>query len=69
MQCKENRPPPTGGDNIVKGSKEDQCANLSPGDDPRYTEDDLVGLWNTHSRAKLKISRLAPQSGAGDSIL
>ena len=30
LQCKGNRPAPTGGDNIVKGNKEDQCANLSP---------------------------------------
>jgi hypothetical protein len=28
LQCKENIPPPTGGNNIVHGSKEDQCANL-----------------------------------------
>lgn len=28
LQCKENVPPPTGGDNIVQGSKEDQCATL-----------------------------------------
>ena len=28
LQCKENRPAPKGGDNIVKGSKEDQCARL-----------------------------------------
>lgn len=26
LQCKENNPPPTGCGNIVKGSKEDQCA-------------------------------------------
>lgn len=31
LQCKENFPPPTGGDNIVEGSKEDQCENLSGG--------------------------------------
>jgi hypothetical protein len=29
LQCKENNPAPTGGDNIVKGIMEDQCANLS----------------------------------------
>ncbi len=28
LQCKENRPRPTGGGNIVQGNKEDQCANL-----------------------------------------
>ena len=28
LQCKENVPPPTGGDNIVQGTKEDQCATL-----------------------------------------
>jgi hypothetical protein len=28
LQCKENRPAPTGGNNIVKGSKEDQCRRL-----------------------------------------
>jgi hypothetical protein len=28
LQCKENRPAPTGGGNIVQGSKEDQCARL-----------------------------------------
>jgi hypothetical protein len=28
LQCKENVPPPTGGNNIVRGSAEDQCANL-----------------------------------------
>ena len=28
LQCKENKPAPTGGGNIVDGSKEDQCAKL-----------------------------------------
>jgi cytoskeletal protein CcmA (bactofilin family) len=28
LQCKENRPAPTGGNNIVQGSKEDQCKRL-----------------------------------------
>ncbi|HSL30379.1 MAG TPA: hypothetical protein VK900_14360 [Anaerolineales bacterium] len=28
LQCKENRPAPKGKDNIVHGSKEDQCARL-----------------------------------------
>lgn len=28
LQCKENRPAPTGGNNIVEGSKEDQCERL-----------------------------------------
>lgn len=28
LQCKENRPPPRGGNNKVKGSKEDQCSKL-----------------------------------------
>jgi hypothetical protein len=28
LQCKENAPRPTGGGNIVDGSKEDQCRNL-----------------------------------------
>jgi hypothetical protein len=28
LQCKENRPRPTGGNNRVKGSKEDQCRRL-----------------------------------------
>jgi hypothetical protein len=28
LQCKENDPAPTGGRNIVQGSKEDQCASL-----------------------------------------
>jgi hypothetical protein len=28
LQCKENKPAPTGGANVVKGSKEDQCAKL-----------------------------------------
>ena len=28
LQCKENRPAPTGGANIVQGNKEDQCARL-----------------------------------------
>ena len=28
LQCKENRPAPTGGNNIVRGSKEDQCRRL-----------------------------------------
>ncbi len=32
LQCKENTPPHTGGNNIVQGNKEDQCANLQPGD-------------------------------------
>lgn len=28
LQCKENRPPPRGGNNKVGGSKEDQCSKL-----------------------------------------
>lgn len=28
LQCKENRPAPVGGNNIVDGSKEDQCSRL-----------------------------------------
>jgi hypothetical protein len=28
LQCKENKPPPTGGNNTVQGNKEDQCKNL-----------------------------------------
>jgi hypothetical protein len=28
LQCKENKPAPTGGNNNVKGSKEDQCEKL-----------------------------------------
>jgi hypothetical protein len=28
LQCKENRPAPTGGNNEVHGSKEDQCSRL-----------------------------------------
>jgi hypothetical protein len=28
LQCKQNNPAPTGGGNIVKGSKEDQCRQL-----------------------------------------
>jgi len=28
LQCKENKPAPTGGNNRVEGSKEDQCKNL-----------------------------------------
>jgi len=28
LQCKENRPAPTGGRNVVGGDKEDQCARL-----------------------------------------
>jgi hypothetical protein len=28
LQCKANRPRPTGGGNVVHGSKEDQCARL-----------------------------------------
>jgi hypothetical protein len=28
LQCKENSPAPTGGGNVVHGSKEDQCATL-----------------------------------------
>lgn len=28
LQCKENRPAPVGGNNIVDGNKEDQCAKL-----------------------------------------
>lgn len=28
LQCKSNRPAPTGGKNIVKGNKEDQCRRL-----------------------------------------
>ncbi len=28
LQCKENRPAPTGSGNVVQGNKEDQCARL-----------------------------------------
>ena len=28
LQCKENHPAPVGGNNIVDGSKEDQCSRL-----------------------------------------
>jgi hypothetical protein len=28
LQCKSNRPAPTGGHNVVQGNKEDQCARL-----------------------------------------
>jgi hypothetical protein len=28
LQCKENKPDPTGGGNEVEGNKEDQCENL-----------------------------------------
>jgi len=28
LQCKENRPPPTGFGNVVEGNKEDQCKRL-----------------------------------------
>ncbi len=28
LQCKENRPAPTGGGNVVGGNKEDQCRGL-----------------------------------------
>ncbi len=33
LQCKENVPPPTGRDNIVHGSAEDQCENLAAPED------------------------------------
>lgn len=69
LQCKENQPAPTGGDNIVKGSKEDQCANLSPGEKPRYVADDLLGAWNTYSKSKMKVRRLGSRSGENDSTM
>jgi hypothetical protein len=28
LQCKENVPAPRGGNNVVQGNKEDQCAAL-----------------------------------------
>jgi hypothetical protein len=28
LQCKSNTPPPTGGNNVVQGNKEDQCRSL-----------------------------------------
>ena len=28
LQCKSNRPAPTGGGNVVQGNREDQCRNL-----------------------------------------
>jgi hypothetical protein len=34
LQCKENSPPPTGGNNVVRGSAEDQCASLRPREAP-----------------------------------
>jgi hypothetical protein len=30
LQCKSNNPPPAGGNNRVRGNKEDQCAHLMP---------------------------------------
>lgn len=30
LQCQNNAPPPTGGDNVVDGNKEDQCESLMP---------------------------------------
>lgn len=69
LQCKENQPAPTGGGNIVKGSKEDQCANLSSGKTPPHTEDELFGAWNAHSKAKLKVRRIGSQSIANESVM
>jgi len=34
LQCVDNDPPPTGGDNYVGGDMEGQCANLQSGDPP-----------------------------------
>jgi len=31
LQCKENSPPPAGGNNVVKGSAEDQCSAFAGG--------------------------------------
>jgi hypothetical protein len=55
LQCKENIPAPTGGGNTVKGNREDQCANLQPGQDEiretRYgrvqsmPDSGLLGQW------------------------
>jgi hypothetical protein len=28
LQCKENAPAPTGGNNVVQGNKDDQCSSL-----------------------------------------
>lgn len=71
LQCKENRPPPTGGENIVQGNKEDQCADLIPPRNPKYTvtEDDLLGAWNTFSEAKLRVSGVGAGSGASKSTM
>src|SRR5690606_9877464 len=30
LQCKSNVPAPAGGNNVVQGNKEDQCADLRP---------------------------------------
>lgn len=30
LQCRENDPPPAGGENVVLGNSEDQCVNLQP---------------------------------------
>jgi hypothetical protein len=62
LQCKENRPAPTGGENIVYENKEDQCANLSPSSTSTVTEDDLLGTWNTNSKARLNLRRLGSKS-------
>ena len=32
LQCQSNDPPPRGGSNTVRGSREDQCASLRPAD-------------------------------------
>jgi hypothetical protein len=46
LQCQGNVPPPTGGNNTVGGNKEDQCANLQPGD--TYTGGSVPLEWQYH---------------------
>ena len=69
LQCKENWPAPTGGDNIVKGNKEDQCAHLNYPSLP-VTEGDFADTtWATYSVAKMKISRVGASSDAKTSTV
>ena len=56
LQCKENFPAPTGGDNVVQGNKEDQCANLSPGDIIPPETTILMGQAGTPRQGGLTIS-------------
>ena len=62
LQCKENAPAPTGGRNVVQGSKEDQCASLATGTHAAAAA--AVGRWRDALRPPIPAASSAPSRSA-----